>query len=45
MKSFYKVKCLANYIEVFIPVPCDVNNPEFITQYGKAKYNSAKESI
>jgi AP-1 complex subunit mu len=45
LKSFYKNKCIASKVNIIIPVPSDVYNPQFNEEIGRAKYDGSKEAI
>jgi len=45
VKSNYKVKNTANNVEIFIPVPCDAQNPTFKSASGPVSYIPDKDSI
>jgi len=44
-KTFYKAKCIANNVEILIPVPCDAENPTFNTEHGSAVYSPDNDAI
>lgn len=45
MRANYKAKCVASYINVLIPVPCDAENPKFKSSIGKCSYTPDKDAI
>eukprot|EP01015_Nassula_variabilis_P015094 TRINITY_DN2259_c0_g1_i4.p1 TRINITY_DN2259_c0_g1~~TRINITY_DN2259_c0_g1_i4.p1 ORF type:complete len:347 (+),score=74.32 TRINITY_DN2259_c0_g1_i4:66-1106(+) len=44
-KSNFKAKNTANNVEVFIPVPCDAQQPSFKTAHGTVKYLPEKDAM
>jgi AP-1 complex subunit mu len=44
-KSNYKRKSTANNVEIVMPVPADVDSPDFKTSIGKVDYVPEKDNI
>ena len=45
IQSNFKEKCLANNINIFVPVPTDIQSPVFKCMIGSASYCSERDSI
>ena len=45
VKSNYKAKCMANNVEIYIPVPSDAQSPSFTAQNGTVKYLPDKDAM
>lgn len=43
--SFFKSKCIATDVEIYIPVPCDVFSPNFRLPNGNVKYFPEKDAM
>ena len=43
--SFFKTKCIATDVQIFIPVPCDAQNPVFQIAVGSVKYFPEKDAM
>ncbi len=45
VKSNYKAKCIANNVEIYIPVPSDAQSPSFTAQNGTVNYLPDKDAM
>jgi len=45
VKSNYKAKCIANNVEIYIPVPSDAQSPSFQTPNGTVSYIPDKDAM
>lgn len=45
VKSNYKAKCVANNVEIYIPVPSDAQSPSFTTPNGTVQYIPDKDAM
>eukprot|EP01016_Furgasonia_blochmanni_P013702 TRINITY_DN1701_c0_g1_i6.p1 TRINITY_DN1701_c0_g1~~TRINITY_DN1701_c0_g1_i6.p1 ORF type:complete len:440 (+),score=89.87 TRINITY_DN1701_c0_g1_i6:68-1387(+) len=44
-KSNFKSKSIANNVEIYVPVPCDVQSPTFKTAHGTVNYISDRDAM